>query len=79
MAIHLLSLKEGNVEDGGVKIHKLEHEHFECQTIFVFCLRSMHFWRGKRQADRFRYHWHEWPLMAIELNNNYNNHKMELY
>lgn len=43
MAIHLLSLKEGNVEDGGVKIHKLEHEHFECQTIFVFCLRSMHF------------------------------------
>lgn len=43
IAIYLLPLKEGNVEDGGVKIHKLEHEHFERQTIFVFCLRSMHF------------------------------------
>ena len=39
----LLSLEEGDVEDGGVKIHKLEHEHFERQTVFVLCLRSMHF------------------------------------
>lgn len=39
----LLSLEEGNVEDGRVEIHELEHEHFECQTVLVLSLCSMHF------------------------------------
>ena len=39
----LLSLEEGDVEDGRVEIHELEHKHFECQTVFVLSLCSMHF------------------------------------
>jgi len=41
--VFLLSLEEGDVEDGRVEIHELEHEHFECQTVLVLSLRSMHF------------------------------------
>ena len=39
----LLSLEEGYVKDGRVEIHELKHEHFECQTILVLSLCSMHF------------------------------------
>ena len=41
--VFLLSLEEGDVEDRRVEIHELEHEHFECQTVLVFSLCSMHF------------------------------------
>ena len=40
---YLLSFEEGDVEDGGVEIHELEHEHFECQLVLVLRLCSMHF------------------------------------
>lgn len=41
--VHLLSLEESNIEDGGIEIDKLETENFESQTVFIFCLCSMHF------------------------------------
>ena len=40
---YLLSFEEGYVEYGGVEIHELEHEHFECQLVLVLRLCSMHF------------------------------------
>jgi len=80
LEFYLLSLKEGDVEDGGVKIHKLEHEHFECQTIFVFCLRSMHFWRGKKvkqiNLNTIGMSGHLWPYKWIIIIKN-NNYKIE--
>lgn len=39
----LLSLEEGDVEDGRVEIHELKHEHFERQVVFILSLCSMHF------------------------------------
>lgn len=51
---NLLSFEEGDVEDGSEKIHELEHKHFECQVVFIFCLRPMHFCNKakKLQSDR---------------------------
>jgi len=39
----LLSLEEGDVEDRRVEIDELKYEHFECQTVLVLSLCSMHF------------------------------------
>ena len=37
------SLEEANVDDGGIKVDKLEDEYFENQLVLKFCLRSVHF------------------------------------
>ena len=37
------SLKEGNVEYGGVKVDELEKEHFERQIVIKFRLGPVHF------------------------------------
>ena len=37
------TFKEGNVENGRIKVDKLEDKDFECQVVIKFGLRSMHF------------------------------------
>ena len=37
------TFKEGNVENGRIKVDKLEDKDFECQVVINFGLRSMHF------------------------------------
>ena len=49
---NLLSFEEGDVEDGSEEIHELEHKHFECQVVFIFCLRPMHFCNKAKKYNR---------------------------
>ena len=41
------AFKEGDIEDGGIKVDELEQEHFECQIVIEFGLGSMHFCKKK--------------------------------
>ena len=41
------AFKEGDVEDGGIKVDELEQEHFERQIVIEFGLGSMHFCKRK--------------------------------
>lgn len=39
----LLSFEESDIENRGIEIDELENKDFECEVIFVFCLRTVHF------------------------------------
>ena len=43
------AFKEGDIEDGGIKVDELEQEHFERQIVIEFGLGPMHFWKGTKQ------------------------------
>ena len=38
---HSLALEEGNVEDGGIEVDKLEDVHLGCKAVVIFCLSAM--------------------------------------
>ena len=46
------AFKEGDIEDGGIKVDELEQEHFERQIVIEFGLGSMHFWKKKAKSTR---------------------------
>lgn len=37
------SFEEGHIKRGGVEVDKLEDEHFENKSIFIFGLSTVHF------------------------------------
>ena len=39
----LLSFEESDIKNRGIEIDELENKDFECEVIFVFCLRTVHF------------------------------------
>ena len=39
------AFKEGDIEDGGIKVDELEQEHFERQIVIEFWLGPMHLWK----------------------------------
>ena len=43
------SLEERDVKNGGIKVDKLEKEHFEGQIVIKFRLGSVHFWKKKQK------------------------------
>ena len=48
------AFKEGDIEDGGIKVDELEQEHFERQIVIEFGLGSMHFWKKKKAKSTRR-------------------------
>lgn len=47
----VLVLEEGDVEDGSVRVHKLEPEHFDSETVLVVCLSSWVFPIGQNDCN----------------------------
>ena len=49
-----LPFEEGDVDDGGIKVDKLEDEDFEGEIIVEIWLSSVHLWKNNMKTTMFQ-------------------------